>query len=229
MPQRATVPVFDYDRTLCSDTITPCDESIIMLVQALRSKLGIPLLILTAGSVNSLRDEDNSDNWVDRPLELGKRCNLRVVVNDFNINADICVYGQYMCDPKTSDPELTKGKYIRGSVTSYRPVTMINGNTYHILNSSGEKKLSVLYHILLSHGIDAELLFVDDMHHHDMSGLDGIIVDPFECTQSTYYLINPLMNNVDSRLYKIAASLDNDKLKETLEHMSRSVWRRYLY
>jgi len=230
--QKVTVPVFDYDRTLCSDNEIPSKRSFHNLVKSLRDNLGIPLIIITAGSVNSIDDDVKNDyDGVDRPLRLSRDCNLRVIINDFNINADVCIYGQYMCDPKRRnfDKELINGNYVRGSVTSHRPVSIIGDNSYHILAASGEKKISVLYHILLSHGIDSEILFVDDMYYHDMSGLEGLVLDPFECAESSYFLIKPLKSKIDERINALTKSLYDGSIKKVLENMSVSVWRRFKY
>lgn len=241
--QRVTVPIFDYDRTLCSDNVIPSKDIFTGLVRALRDNLGIPLIIVTAGSVNSKggnREKCKNlplvyKDGVERPFEVSQYCNLKVLINEFNINADVCIYGKYICDPKdiSTDQEINNNNYIRGSVTTHRPLTKIGRDTYHILNAQGEKKLSVMYHILLSHGLDSELLLIDDMYYHDMSGLEGMVLDPFECVNSTYFMIKPLLDSpnktkfVDDRLKKITASLYEDNFKEIIEKMSYSVWRRF--
>jgi hypothetical protein len=218
-----TVLTFDYDLTLCGDEKTPTKESFIELVHAVRRALGVPLIILTAGSVNTL---GTSGSGVIRPHDFARMCGLRSIINDFNINADVCCFGQYM----SNGNDIGKGAplYIKGGGNSYRPVTMIGNTTYQVLNARGEKKLSVLYHILLQHGLNAEIVFVDDMYFHDMSGLEGMIVDPFECVPSYYYLVNPLDNhNCSDRLHEMAGEIDKGTIKKYLEGESRSVWRRY--
>lgn len=219
-----TVLTFDYDLTLCGDVKTPSKEAFIELVHSVRRNLGVPLIILTAGSVNTM---GTPGGGVMRPHDFARMCGLRSMINDFNINADVCCFGQYMSDG--SDIGKNTPLYIRGGGSSYRPLTMIGNTTYQVLNAQGEKKLSVLYHILLQRGLNSEIVFVDDMYFHDMSGLEGMIVDPFECVPSYYYLIYPSSDrDCNKRLLEMAKELDAGNIKKYLEDKSKAVWRRYV-
>ena len=228
--RRVTVPIFDYDRTLCSDSHTPSPLAFKGLVKSIRQNLGIPLVILTAGSINSIDPEDRTNNVACRPKKLCQNSKLSYLLNDFNINADVCIYGQYMCaeNDKDNDYELNNNDYAKTSPYSYRPIINIEDRVSYIVNPAGEKKLSVMYNILSEKGLDAEILFVDDMYHHDMSGLEGLVVDPFETVKSSYYLIDPLKTGINKRLDDMSRSLYKKTFKATLEKMSVNVWHRFL-
>ena len=228
------VLIYDYDATLVTNSDTPSKESVLRLVDANRIRYNIPLIVLTAGSVNMLSGDSEDDVFMDslyadRPYELfSGECGLTVSINHFDIHADVCVFGVYMSNDIDSVNHHCLYRSIGGSM--YKPLYSINMFSYELLNSSRDKKMSVMYHHLLESGLNANILFVDDMNHHDFSGIENMVIDPFETVESSYYQIEPLVSEAEAtqRLLEMAQHIKEDTIEEYLSMNSKMVWRRYV-
>lgn len=222
------VPIFDYDATLVTDEDTPSKKSVLDLVDSIKSVYNVPLIILTAGSVNETDDEELSPvKYADRPLTFFQgECELDVSINKINLNADVCIFGVLMSSEGVEDPSVYEN--IIGGM--YNPVFNIGMFYYKVLDVERVKKISVMYHLLTQAGVNPHIVFVDDMYFHDMSGLDNMIVDPFEQTISSYFQIKPLETERDAtmRLFDMADSIKANTFFDYLGTNSINVWNRYL-
>lgn len=228
----ATVPVFDYDATLVTDHHTPKKESVLRLITSIRDMYKCPLIILTAGSVNELRNPGikYSSRDAKRPYEFfHDECNLNVSINSINLSADVCIFGVVMVESldELKDHKCTY-RVMFGNV--YSPYYTFGNYTYPILDKDRVKKLSVMYHILNDKMLVSDIIFVDDMYYHDMSGLDNVLLDPFETVHSSYYQIVPIKTNFEAsdRLNTMSVAIRGNKFEEYLSDNSNNVWRRYV-
>lgn len=225
-----TVFVFDYDLTLCTHTKTPSVKSFRKLTNSIKEACGVPMIIFTAGSVNSIDSTPSKKGEdVDRPYEfITNDCNLSCSINEFRTDVDVCCFGQYMTETR-GDSHVAKSQYIKAGSNVYRPYTTVGKYSYEMLNTNCIKKMSTIYHTLLKFGINGQIVFIDDMHYHDFSGLEGMIVDPFESIESTYYQIYPLRTQMEAtqRVTDMSKAIETDTIGDYLKGKSRAVWRRY--
>lgn len=225
-----TVLVFDYDATLVTDEELPHLQSVSDLIKAIRTKYGVPLVILTAGSVNCGED-CVGDCGVCRPENmLSALPNLKITINNYDQDSDACLFGLKIKQKFTQELIDSKIKYKVLYGNLFNPIVNIKGHNHNILDENRVKKLSILYHLIFDKtGKEPYLVFVDDMHYHNMGGLDHLIADQFETAPATYFQIKPLRTKAEAnkRVKMMVKAIMDGELMEFLCANSLNIWTRY--
>lgn len=235
------VYLFDYDETLLfkDDSSSIPIKEVTNLVKEYKRAYGVPFIVITAGSVNF--DCDSTERvgkgfypkvQYIRPYELFRgMCGLDATINEFNPGADVCIFGKYVAKNKYRLPLRNNVKYVDQGHDLYVPSFQIGKNYYRLLDENHSKKISILFHLLVENGLKPFLILVDDADHHDFSGLEDMVIDPFETAPSMYHLTHPIKSDKDSmrRVIDLTNAIKNDMINIYLSRLSISVWKRFEY
>lgn len=233
------VYLFDYDETLLfkDDSSSIPIKEVTNLVKEYKRAYNVPFIVITAGSVNF--DCDSTERvgkgfypkvQYIRPYELFRgMCGLDATINEFNPNADVCIFGKYVAKNKYRLPLRNNVKYVDQGHDLYVPSFQIGENYYRLLDENHSKKISILFHLLVENGLKPFLILVDDADHHDFSGLEDMVIDTFETAPSMYHLTHPIKSDKDSimRVMDLTNAIKNNMLNIYLSRLSISVWKRF--
>lgn len=232
--------LFDYDETLLfkDDSKNIPVKEITEMIKLYNETYKLPFVVITAGSVNydceSIERLSKGHNHITkyiRPYELFKgKCGLEVEINNFSVGANVCVFGKYVArNGSRLTPQNKNIMYIDQGHELYIPAFLIGDNYYKLLDENHSKKISVIYHLLRKSGINPFIALIDDANHHDFSGLEDMVLDPFETVGSMYYMVEPLQSDKKSinRILDITNALKQGIMHIFLSNISINVWKRF--